>query len=498
MLVSDAYAIGQRLDFIGLDAETRAALARLQPFIGEHIGPALDAFYARVKTTPEVRRFFRDDSHIAGAHARQGDHWRIIASGKFDESYVRGVRTIGETHARIGLEPRWYIAGYALILERLLRDLIDERWGRRGLLAGRRGAEETGAAAGALVKAVLLDMDFAISIYLETLEAERRRLEAEREAAQQRQAEMVAALEAALARVSRGDLRARIEASAPEFETVSADFNTAISALEQAVAGAAAAASGVSQGVAQIGGAADQLSQRTEQQAASLEETAAALEEITVAVRRSAEGAQEAARFVAAAKGEADESAQVVRQAVAAMDEIDGSSRKIGQIIGVIDEIAFQTNLLALNAGVEAARAGDAGRGFAVVASEVRALAQRSADAAKEIEGLIGESTRQVKTGVQLVGRTGEALAAIVERIGSIDRLVGETAASAQEQARGLNEVNVAVAQMDQITQQNAAMVDETTAATRALHAQVDDLAGTMGSFTVAGADPRARLRAVA
>ncbi|MGA0607667.1 globin-coupled sensor protein [Phenylobacterium sp. VNQ135] len=493
--MADAYAIRERLDFIGMDADARKALAGLKPFIEARITPALEGFYGRVRTTPSVRRFFKDESHIAMAQGRQGGHWGLIGEATFDDAYVKGVRTIGETHARIGLEPRWYIAGYALILERLLKDLITERWGKRGLFSGASGAEETSAAIGALVKAVMLDMDFAISIYLESLEAERQRLEGLRQESERRQSEMVSALAAALARVSAGDLRARMDLEvAPEFETLKSDFNTAMATLEGAVGAASAASAEVTDGVEQIGAAADHLSRRTEQQAANLEEIAAALEQITVAVTRSAEGAQAATRSVAVAKSEADASAEIVRQAGHAMDEISGSSRRISEIIGVIDEIAFQTNLLALNAGVEAARAGEAGKGFAVVASEVRALAQRSAEAAKEIEALIGASTRQVQTGVQLVGRTGEALTAIVQRIGSIDSVVGEAAASAQEQARGLGEVNVAVGQLDQITQQNAAMVEETSAATQSLAVQADGLAERMSGFIVSrGVDAQAR-----
>nr|WP_255354005.1 methyl-accepting chemotaxis protein [Phenylobacterium sp. Root700] len=186
-----------------------------------------------------------------------------------------------------------------------------------------------------------------------------------------------------------------------------------------------------------------------------------------------------------AARGDAQKSGDVVRQAVAAMSQIEQSAQQISQIIGVIDEIAFQTNLLALNAGVEAARAGEAGRGFAVVASEVRALAQRSAEAAKEIKTLISASTQQVGQGVHLVGETGEALQRIVGRVAEIDSLVGEIAASAQEQATGLAEVNGAVNQMDQVTQQNAAMVEESTAASHALANEAEALAGSVARFKI-------------
>ncbi|WP_309643171.1 methyl-accepting chemotaxis protein, partial [Phenylobacterium sp.] len=232
---------------------------------------------------------------------------------------------------------------------------------------------------------------------------------------------------------------------------------------------------------------------RTEQQAASLEETAAALDEITATVRRTAEGATHARKVVETARSDAAEGADVVRRATSAMDEIEGSSKQIGQIIGVIDEIAFQTNLLALNAGVEAARAGEAGKGFAVVASEVRALAQRSAEAAKEIKALITASSDQVGVGVDLVAATGKALESIVTQVAEINGIVAEIAASAQEQATGLQQVNTAVNHMDQVTQQNAAMVEESTAASHALAHEAKELAVLVAQFRTGTDDPLAR-----
>jgi methyl-accepting chemotaxis protein len=204
---------------------------------------------------------------------------------------------------------------------------------------------------------------------------------------------------------------------------------------------------------------------------------------------------------VGQAKTEAERSGDVVSRAVASMTEIERSAREISQIIGVVDEIAFQTNLLALNAGVEAARAGDAGKGFAVVASEVRALAQRSAESAKQIKGLISTSTAQVAEGVALVGETGEALQRIVSHVEQVAALVGQIAASAKEEATGIAEVNTAVNQMDQVTQQNAAMVEETTAASRMLADQTEELFGLVSRFRLTGgaeatpaAQPRQRV----
>jgi methyl-accepting chemotaxis protein len=254
----------------------------------------------------------------------------------------------------------------------------------------------------------------------------------------------------------------------------------------------------IKSGTREISTASDDLSKRTEQQAASLEETAAALDEITATVRKSAEGATHARQVVAAADEDSKRSSIVVREAVEAMDAIAKSAQQISQIIGVIDEIAFQTNLLALNAGVEAARAGEAGRGFAVVAQEVRALAQRSADAAKEIKGLISTSTTQVDHGVKLVAETGKSLERIMTQVAEINEVVGAIAAGAQEQATALQQVNSAINQMDQATQQNAAMVEESTAASHSLSRETNQLSGLIGQFQVGGETMRRELQKAA
>ena len=288
----------------------------------------------------------------------------------------------------------------------------------------------------------------------------------------------------ALERLASNDLSYRMPAAIDaQFARVRDDFNSAVAALDEAISAVASATQNVNAGANEISTASDDLSRRTEQQAASLEETAAALDQITATVGRSAEGARRASEAASGARVDAAKSGEIVSEAVAAMDGIEESSTQINQIIGVIDEIAFQTNLLALNAGVEAARAGEAGRGFAVVAQEVRALAQRSADAAKEIKVLIANSSSQVDRGVKLVGDTGRALNSIVSKVGEIDTLIGEIAQSSREQATGLGEVNVAVNQMDQVTQQNAAMVEETTAAAANLRLEAGALERLIARF---------------
>ncbi len=300
----------------------------------------------------------------------------------------------------------------------------------------------------------------------------------------------VAGITDALHRLSDGDLTCRLsEVFAEEYEKIRSDFNASAEKLQQVMVSVAANTQAIRSGTREISVAADDLSRRTEQQAASLEETAAALGEITATVRKTAEGATHARQVVSTAKHDAEKGSDVVRQAMTAMSGIEKSTQQIGRIIGVNDEIAFQTNLLALNAGVEAARAGDAGRGFAVVASEVRALAQRSAEAAKEIKALISASTGQVEQGVDLVAETGKALERIFVQVAEIDTIVSQIATSAQDQAVGLQEVNTAVSQMDQVTQQNAAMVEESTAASHTLSHETEELTRILGRFQVGDQD---------
>ena len=328
----------------------------------------------------------------------------------------------------------------------------------------------------------------------EAAEAERARNEADKARAAEEDRVAITALGEGLAAMAAGNLTHRFTAEvAPKAARLKDDFNAAIAQLQEAMAVVVTNVAAIRSGAGEISQAADDLSRRTEQQAASLEETAAALDEITATVNRTASGARQASETVQAAKGDAETSGVVVRDAVGAMGAIEKSAQEISQIIGVIDEIAFQTNLLALNAGVEAARAGDAGRGFAVVASEVRALAQRSAEAAKEIKVLISASTSQVNSGVSLVGQTGEALQRIVSRVAEIDGLVSEIAASAQEQATGLQQVNTAVNQMDQVTQQNAAMVEQSTAASHSLAQEAEALAGSVARFQIGAVAAPAR-----
>jgi methyl-accepting chemotaxis protein len=293
-------------------------------------------------------------------------------------------------------------------------------------------------------------------------------------------------LASALEHLAAGDLTFRIMAALPaKAEPIRSDFNLAMGKMQAAMQAVRESARDICDRSSEISNVTDDLSCRTEKQASGLEESAATLDQITATVRNTAQSVAHARTVVAAAKSKAAQSGLVVHQAVGAMNGIEQSSMKITQIIGVIDEIAFQTNLLALNAGVEAARAGEAGRGFAVVAAEVRALAQRSAEAAKEIKVLISTSSQQVDTGVDLVDQAGKTMEEIVVQVSELDGVVTGIAALSQKQEANLNQVNSAVTQMDQVTQQSAAMVQKTTLASRNLVAETEKLTRLLGSFKV-------------
>ncbi|MDR3461971.1 MAG: HAMP domain-containing methyl-accepting chemotaxis protein [Beijerinckiaceae bacterium] len=306
---------------------------------------------------------------------------------------------------------------------------------------------------------------------------------ASQEAARQQEV-VVSSLANGLDSLAKGDLTNRLNQQFPaEYEKIRADFNATANSLQIAIRSISAATAGINTGSDQIANASGDLARRTESQAASVEETTSALDGITRTVEAMAANAGVAADVITTARGAAESSGAIVQQAVDAMSKIKDSSNQIGNIIGVIDEIAFQTNLLALNAGVEAARAGDAGRGFAVVASEVRALAQRSAEAAKEIKALISTSTKEVESGVVLVDKTGAALKEIIAKVAEMDGLVRKISESAREQKTGIAEINTSVAQLDEVVQQNAAIAEESNAAANLLRDETKELAGLVSKF---------------
>lgn len=453
-----AQSIDARLKFMGIDDSQKRDLRGLRPVIRKAIGGALDAFYSRIRANPETRAMFGNDRHMAGAQSAQDGHWHEITEGRLDEAYFARAHRIGQTHARIGLAPRLYIAGYAIVSEHLLGALFK----KRRLVSRTRLRREVQA----LVKAMMLDMEIAISVYQDASDAD-----------------IIGKLGAGLAKLADGDLTSRIDAVDPRFEQLRQDFNSAADRLCRGVGGMAHAMQVVRDGSQEIDVASFDLGTRTERQAGSLQEAAATVSRVTELVRHTANHAAQMEVLSETARQEAAEGQSVVSRVRQTMIDIESGSREVAKVVELIDGIAFQTNLLALNAGIEASRAGAAGAGFAVVANEVRGLAQRSAEAASEIRVLVGKSGEEVGRGTGMASAAEGALENLVARINEISDIVSQVAQGTNAQALNLSQVNGTVGEMDRITQQNAALAEQSSAAARSLATEALRLAGLVEMF---------------
>ncbi|MBN9333211.1 MAG: hypothetical protein J0I64_07060 [Devosia sp.] len=521
MVPAQTTEIQDKLAFVGLDEQAMGLIRSVRPHVEKHLDGALTRFYGLVSKLPAVSRFFSSPDHMTHAKTRQLQHWQAIAAGEMGEAYHRSAMTVGDVHARIGLEPRWYLGGYGLILETLvsgvLKDGLSDRLTGRGLFGRRRYSREellvevdaVGEVLGALVKAVLVDIDIATSRYFEKTNAEtsslNRQIAAVVGAAQAGDfggrvslqsndpaiiglAEQVNTL---IAMVDRG-LGATTEtlsafASADltrsmqgEFEGAFAvlqrDVNTVGQRLSEVVARLRGATTALRDATGEILVGANDLSMRTSRQAAAVEETSAAMEQLAGTVRQNAERASAASRSTRLASTAALDVGQVMQQATEAMGYISASSTQIASILGLIDDIAFQTNLLALNASVEAARAGEAGKGFAVVAVEVRRLAQSAATASLEVKALVERSGTEVATGSKLVDQASRKLADMVANVDESANLVEGIAQVSRDQSDAIAQSSDAVRDLDEMTQHNAALVEETNAAIEQADAQVQAL----------------------
>lgn len=457
---SSSSLISDRLEFIELGEETRKTLRAIKPLVDQQLPVALDHFYGRVRRSPEVAKLFATEAHINSAAKRQQGHWGRLTEANFDSSYCEAVKAVGNIHSRIGLKPRWYIGGYTLILDQLLKHLIPAVASNKDfVLSPSKSREKITETVTAVVKAALLDMDLAISVYLEAEEGTRKVVEetVERENEDRRLA--IEVISRALERLSANDLTCHVKDDLPEaYVALKSNFNECIDNLVSTLRMLSTGISTMRSGTDDIAVATSDLATRVEKQASTLEQTIEALSKVS--------GKTDGSK--ASSANEEAQNQSVIGKANLAMNDIKKGSGRIGTIIGVMDEIAFQTNLLALNAGVEAARAGESGRGFAVVASEVRALAVRSSNAAREIKELIGESAGFVDVGSKMVSQAASVLS---DFSNSMDTL-------------------------DMITQQNAAMAEQATAACESLAQQANSLDNLIGQFNLSDHSGRAAQRA--
>jgi methyl-accepting chemotaxis protein len=467
--------ITERLRFFTIDDKVTKTLSEFAPKLASALPPIVASFYEHLSAYNNLMALFENEASLTRATSAQIAHWTRVFSGNFDQTYIESVRRIGCTHARIGLEPRWYVGGYAVSLGQLVAAAAKHS---KGVLSGDKVERLTSA----LVRAAMLDLELVITVYFE--EAQAAASAEQKKAIEHEQSQVVSVFGAGLEALSRGDLTFTLDTNIESaYDALGNSYGKTQERLSDIVGQIALSSNNVANAAGEISQGTNDLSGRTEQQAANLEETAAAMEEMTATVMTNAENAQESNVLVEKTRGQAQSGGSVVGDAVAAMGQIESSSKEIGEIVNVIDDIAFQTNLLALNAAVEAARAGDAGKGFAVVASEVRSLAQRSSEAAKEIKDLISKSNEHVGSGVRLVNESGDSLGEIIGGVQKVSDIMGNIASASQEQASGLTEVNATITQMDEMTQQNAAMVEESTAAARSLASEASQLLQLVSFF---------------
>ncbi|MDP2119369.1 MAG: globin-coupled sensor protein [Hoeflea sp.] len=427
-----------RLDLTAFDEAGRERLRTLRPMIETEARIALSAFFERLQNTPEIASLFTSARQIDRLEELEVAHWSILTDGRFDGLYVDRSVILGEVRQRIGLDAGWSIGGHALVLERVIRRLVEEsRTGLFQKFSRRDGRNLLADRLVDVVKAALIDIDMQVSHRLseQTKLFNRQREDAIAEG----RAAVEASFGAALARLAEGDLSVRVEPESVEPHRQAADnFNLAVSRLEELVSRSAARLSDAEQLSRRLNDDIQAVRDDTERHGAAVGGEQGALAAVASRIRLTAETARKAEALIAEARQSAEAGDRVVENAIDAMAGVEKSAEQIGKIISVIDEIAFQTNLLALNAGIEAARAGDAGRGFAVVATEVRALAQRSAGAASEIKDLVSDAKSHVGRGVGLVGQTRSAISGLVEQVGKISQAVAGVGAEADNQAHEL------------------------------------------------------------
>ncbi len=457
--------LAQRLSFYGIDPND-SSFAAIGKALDKHADKALDSFYKNVSATPETSKFFSSKAAMDRAYGAQAKHWQKVFANGITESYYAASKVVGDVHARIGLEPKWYIGGYANILEQVITGILTSG---AFALPGRRKADARMIST--LVKVALLDMDIAITRYFEVEEEKRR--------------EVIAAIGKALSDVSAGDLTTALPPLPKDYAQIENDFRHALAHLSETFANILQGSGQIASTATEIRAASDDLARRSEQQAASLEESAAAMDELTGAISTTTAAMNNLSTSVTRTHSAAKGGGEVVQQAILAMDQIEKGSGEIAKIIGIIDDIAFQTNLLALNAGVEAARVGEHGRGFAVVANEVRSLAQSSAEAAEQIKGLIKNSVSQVSNGVRMVNDVGKALSAIMAQVSETSEVAVKITESSAAQSLNLKQINSAITEMSETTQRNAAMVEESNAAAHSMEEEASRVAEAVSQFRV-------------
>ncbi|KTF69793.1 protoglobin domain-containing protein [Sphingomonas sp. HT-1] len=457
-----------RLSFMELDEKQCETLRATQPWVEATLGSALDHFYARAGRTPETAKFFRDRAHMDKAKSAQQKHWARIAAAEFNHEYYASARRIGSTHAQIGLEPRWYVGSYAIVLHHLITGVHRLNSPLKRLMRLFRGPSSEQATI-ALVKAALLDMEVSLSIYFEEAQAER-------DAA-------IASFENALNALAEGDLTNELSGLPKSFAALESSYNRTLTRIRDIIGSVSEGTQRIRSGISEISQASEDLSRRTQGNAASLEETTAAVTQMETRFRSTAEAAKHTVGRADQAISTVKEGRGIVDEAVQAMGRVSEAAKGTDSVIEGLDKIAFQTRVLAMNAAVEAGRAGEAGRGFAVVADLVSALAMRAEEEAGRAREQLTMTQAEIVTAVDAVQKVDGALANISGDVSQVHDLLGSMATDNAAQSTAISEISNAVGAMDRATQQNAAMVEETSAAAQNLSSEVGELATLAAQF---------------
>ena len=492
-----AASLRDRLRFAGVESADGDILRRHRQTLERHVETALRDLFQRFQTFPDAARHFQSERQIDRLHDLQSSHWSVLTDARFDGLYAERVKVLSDSESQMGLDPRWRIAGHSVVLETVVTGLIEEYWPKSILGGGKARRKELTELVSAFLRTAMVDAEIGVSLrFNELRHAHARALGEQR---REDRAELDRVFGEAIRGLSQLDFSQRVSGEMPDaWRDMAETLNGALDEIQSRLASAADRAGESDRLVGTLASGAQALSTRSSEQSASLIETANALGAIVERVRHTLDETRKAQAAAASTQASVALSGNIVGEAMSAMADIEASAEKIGQIIGVIDEIAFQTNLLALNAGIEAARAGDSGRGFAVVAQEVRALAQRSADAAREIKQLVTGTKAQVEAGVEHVNRTQDAIGNIVRQVEDISQAITGIARDSAVDAEGLNGVSVEIGRTGRMLEADAAEAARFGNAGGDLHTVILELGRTIREFHVSSQrDPRRPARPV-